>query len=62
MKEKKQDGSPSALGRLMEYAGRFKSLTYLSLILKIGIGKFSFHFSFRLQNSFAIHRKHRGTV
>ena len=33
MKEKKQDKSPSAFGRLMEYAGRFKSLTYLSLIL-----------------------------
>ncbi len=33
MKEKKQDKSPSAFGRLMEYAGRFKSLTYMSLIL-----------------------------
>ena len=33
MKEKKQDKSPSAFGRLMEYAGRFKPLTYLSLIL-----------------------------
>ena len=33
MKEKKQDKSPSAFGRLMEYAGHFKSLTYLSLIL-----------------------------
>ena len=33
MKEKKQDKSTSAFGRLMEYAGRFKSLTYLSLIL-----------------------------
>ena len=33
MKEKKQGKSPSAFGHLMEYAGRFKSLTYLSLIL-----------------------------
>lgn len=33
MKEKKQEKSPSAFGRLMEYAGRFKVLTYLSLIL-----------------------------
>ena len=33
MKEKKQDKSSSAFGRLMEYAGRFKALTYLSLIL-----------------------------
>jgi len=33
LKEKKQDKSPSAFGRLMEYAGHFKSLTYLSLIL-----------------------------
>ena len=33
MKEKKQDKSPSAFGRLMEYAGRFKSLTFMSLIL-----------------------------
>ena len=33
MKEKKRDKSPSAFGRLMEYADCFKSLTYLSLIL-----------------------------
>ncbi len=33
MKEKKKDRSPSAFGRLMEYAGRFRSLTYISLIL-----------------------------
>ena len=33
MKEKKQSRSPSAFGRLMEYAGRFKSLTYMSLLL-----------------------------
>ena len=33
MKEKKQDKSLSAFGRLMEYAGRFRVLTYMSLIL-----------------------------
>ncbi|MBR5110906.1 MAG: hypothetical protein IK099_12005 [Clostridia bacterium] len=33
MKEKKSGRSPSAFGRLMEYAGRFRVLTYLSLIL-----------------------------
>ncbi len=33
MKEKKQGRSPSAFGRLMEYAGRFRALTYMSLIL-----------------------------
>ena len=33
MKEKKQEKSLSAFGRLMEYAGRFKILTYMSLIL-----------------------------
>ena len=33
MKEKKQEKSPSAFGRLMEYAGSFKILTYMSLIL-----------------------------
>ena len=33
MKEKKQDKAPSAFGRLMEYAGRFRTLTYLSLVL-----------------------------
>ena len=33
MKEKKKDKSPSAFGRLMEYAGRFRLLTYMSLIL-----------------------------
>ena len=33
MKEKKQNRSPSAFGRLMEYAGRYRTLTYLSLIL-----------------------------
>ena len=33
MKKKKQDKSPSAFRRLMEYAGRFKVLTCLSLIL-----------------------------
>ena len=33
MKEKKQGKPPSAFGRLMEYAGRFKVLTYMSLIL-----------------------------
>ena len=31
MKEKKQSKGPSAFGRLMEYAGRFRTLTYLSL-------------------------------
>ncbi len=31
MKEKKQNKGPSAFGRLMEYAGRFRTLTYLSL-------------------------------
>ena len=33
MKMKKQSKSPSAFGRLMEYAGRYRTLTYLSLIL-----------------------------
>ena len=33
MKEKQKSKSPSAFGRLMEYAGRFKTLTYLSLVL-----------------------------
>lgn len=33
MKEKKQGKSPSAFGRLMAYAGRYKVLTYMSLIL-----------------------------
>ena len=33
MKEKKQDRPRSAFGRLMEYAGRFRALTYMSLIL-----------------------------
>ncbi len=33
MNEKKPDKSPSAFGRLMAYAGRYKVLTYLSLIL-----------------------------
>ena len=33
MKEKKPGKSPSAFGRLMEYAGRYRTLTYLSLIL-----------------------------
>ncbi len=33
MKEKKQGKSPSAFGRLMEYAGRFRTLTYMSLVL-----------------------------
>ena len=33
MKEKKLGKAPSAFGRLMEYAWRFKALTYLSLIL-----------------------------
>ena len=33
MKEKKQGKSPSGFSRLMEYAGRFRTLTYLSLIL-----------------------------
>ena len=33
MKEKKHGKSPSAFGRLMEYAGCFRVLTYLSLIL-----------------------------
>ena len=33
MKEKKQDKAPSAFGRLMEYAGNFRILTYLSLLL-----------------------------
>ena len=33
MKNKKQDNSPSAFGRLMEYAGRFRVLTFLSMIL-----------------------------
>ena len=33
MKAKKQGKSPSAFGRLMAYAGRYKVLTYLSLIL-----------------------------
>ena len=33
MKEKKQGRTPSAFGRLMAYAGRYKTLTYLSLVL-----------------------------
>lgn len=33
MKEKKQGKSPSGFARLMEYAGKFRTLTYLSLIL-----------------------------
>jgi ATP-binding cassette subfamily B protein len=33
LKEKKQDKAPSAFGRLMEYAGNFRILTYLSLLL-----------------------------
>ena len=33
MKEKKLDKSPSAFRRLMVYAGRYKTLTYLSLAL-----------------------------
>ena len=33
MKKKKQGKSPSAFGRLMEYAGRVRVLTFLSLIL-----------------------------
>ena len=33
MEKKKESKSPSAFGRLMEYAGRFRILTYLSLIL-----------------------------
>ena len=33
MEKKKQEKAPSAFGRLMEYAGRFRILTYLSLIL-----------------------------
>ena len=33
MKAKKQSKSPSAFKRLMEYAGRYRALTYLSLIL-----------------------------
>ena len=33
MKEKNQGRSPSAFGRLMEYAGRYRTLTYMSLIL-----------------------------
>ena len=33
MKKKKESKSPSAFGRLMEYAGRFRILTYLSLLL-----------------------------
>ena len=33
MKKKNRDKSPSAFGRLMEYAGRFRILTYSSLIL-----------------------------
>ena len=32
-REKNQGRSPSAFGRLMEYAGRYRTLTYLSLIL-----------------------------
>ena len=32
-KEKKPAKSPSAFGRLIEYAGQFRALTYLSLIL-----------------------------
>ena len=33
MKKKKASKSPSAFKRLMEYAGRFRILTYLSLVL-----------------------------
>ena len=33
MEKKKQEKTPSAFGRLMEYAGHFRILTYLSLIL-----------------------------
>ena len=33
MSKKKQGKSPSGFARLMEYAGRFRTLTYLSLIL-----------------------------
>ena len=33
MEKKKQEKTPSAFGRLMEYAGRFRILTYLSLVL-----------------------------
>ena len=33
MKEKKQGESPAAFERLMAYAGRYKTLTYLSLVL-----------------------------
>ncbi len=33
MKEKKQGKSPSGFARLMEYAGKFRTLTYLSLVL-----------------------------
>jgi len=33
VKKKKESKSPSAFGRLMEYAGRFRILTYLSLLL-----------------------------
>lgn len=33
MKEKNEGRAPSAFGRLMEYAGRYRTLTYLSLIL-----------------------------
>ena len=33
MKKKKESKSPSAFGRLMEYAGRFRILTYLSMLL-----------------------------
>ncbi len=33
MKAKKRDKSPSAFARLMEYAGRYRKLTYQSLIL-----------------------------
>ncbi len=33
MKKQKESKAPSAFGRLMEYAGRFRILTYLSLIL-----------------------------
>ena len=37
MEKKKQEKTPSAFGRLMEYAGHFRILTYLSLILS-GLG------------------------
>jgi hypothetical protein len=33
LKKKKESKSPSAFGRLMEYAGRFRILTYLSMLL-----------------------------